>query len=103
MSVRSIGRTPADEYGAASVDGHARTRPFSDVACDVGAADVAANQIEDAQADVDEPTEMQQLVADEGCHRKETLVDRDAGAATAFSSVCWCTRVASNWDCRCGR
>lgn len=38
----------------------------------------AADQIEDAQADVDEPQQLAAIVADKGYHSNETMVDLDA-------------------------
>jgi transposase len=46
----------------------------------------AANQIEDAQADVDEPTKMQELVADKGYHSNETMLDLDAVGIRSYVS-----------------
>jgi transposase len=38
----------------------------------------AADHIEDAQADVDEPQKLEEIIADKGYHSNETLVDLDA-------------------------
>ena len=38
----------------------------------------AADQIEDAQADVDEPQQLEEIIADKGYHSNETMVDLDA-------------------------
>lgn len=38
----------------------------------------AADQIEDAQADVDEPQKLEAIIADKGYHSNETMVDLDA-------------------------
>lgn len=38
----------------------------------------AANQIEDAQADVEEPQALEEIVADKGYHSNQTMVDFEA-------------------------
>src|SRR5207244_6411688 len=38
----------------------------------------AADQIEDAQADVDEPQSLEEIITDKGYHSNETMVDLDA-------------------------
>jgi transposase len=38
----------------------------------------AADQIEDAQADVEEPQKLEEIIADKGYHSNETMVDLDA-------------------------
>ena len=44
----------------------------------VETATAAADQIEDAQADVDEPQALEEIVADKGYHSNQTMVDLDA-------------------------
>jgi transposase len=52
----------------------------------VETAIAAAHQVEDAQADVDEPTTLQEAVADKGYHSNQTMVDFQAvGVRTYFS------------------
>jgi transposase len=52
----------------------------------VETAIAAAKQVEDAQADVDEPTKLQEAVADKGYHSNQTMVDFQAvGVRTYFS------------------
>ena len=52
----------------------------------VETAIAAARQVEDAQADVDEPATLQEAVADKGYHSNQTMVDFQAvGVRTYFS------------------
>ena len=44
----------------------------------VETATAAAEQIEDAQADVDEPQALEEIIADKGYHSNQTMVDLDA-------------------------
>jgi transposase len=44
----------------------------------VETATAAADQIEDAQADVDEPQALEEIIADKGYHSNQTMVDLDA-------------------------
>jgi transposase len=44
----------------------------------VETATAAAEQIEDAQADVDEPQPLEEIIADKGYHSNQTMVDLDA-------------------------
>ena len=44
----------------------------------VDTAIAAAEHVEDAQADVDEPQQLEEIIADKGYHSNETLVDLDA-------------------------
>ena len=41
-------------------------------------ATAAAEQIEDAQADVDEPQALEEIIGDKGYHSNQTMVDLDA-------------------------
>jgi len=43
-----------------------------------GSAKAAADHIEDAQADVEEPQALEEIVADKGYHSNQTMVDLDA-------------------------
>jgi transposase len=44
----------------------------------VETATAAADQIEDAQADIDEPQALEEIIADKGYHSNQTMVDLDA-------------------------
>ena len=44
----------------------------------VETATTAAEQVEDAQADVDEPQTLEEIIADKGYHSNQTVVDLDA-------------------------
>jgi transposase len=44
----------------------------------VETATAAADQIEDAQADVDEPQALEEIIADKGYHSNQTMIDLDA-------------------------
>ena len=44
----------------------------------VETAIAAAEQVEDAQADVEEPQTLEEIVADKGYHSNQTMVDLDA-------------------------
>src|SRR5207245_3318595 len=44
----------------------------------VDTATAAAEQIEDAQADVAEPQALEEIIADKGYHSNQTMVDLDA-------------------------
>ena len=44
----------------------------------VETATAAAEQVEDAQADVDEPQSLEEIIADKGYHSNQTMVDLDA-------------------------
>ena len=44
----------------------------------VETATAAAEQVEDAQADVDEPQPLEEIIADKGYHSNQTMVDLDA-------------------------
>src|SRR5438552_9586040 len=44
----------------------------------VDTAIAAAEQVEDAQADVDEPQKLEEIIGDKGYHSNETMVDLDA-------------------------
>ena len=44
----------------------------------VETATAAAEQIEDAQADVDEPQALEEIIADKGYHSNQTMIDLDA-------------------------
>ena len=44
----------------------------------------AAEQLEDAQADVEEPQELEDIIADKGYHSNQTMVDLDAGDIRSY-------------------
>ena len=46
----------------------------------------AADQVEDAQADVDEPQKMAEIIADKGYHSNQTMVDLDAVGIRSYVS-----------------
>jgi transposase len=52
----------------------------------VETAIAAADQIEDAQADVDEPQKLEEIIADKGYHSNETMVDLDAVGIRSYVS-----------------
>ena len=49
-------------------------------------ATAAADQIEDAQADVDEPQPLEEIIADKGYHSNRTMVDLDAVGIRSYVS-----------------
>src|SRR5205814_8873869 len=52
----------------------------------VDTAIVAADQIEDAQADVDEPQELEEIITDKGYHSNQTMVDLDAVGIRSYAA-----------------
>jgi len=50
----------------------------------VETATAAADQIEDAQADVDEPQALEEIIADKGYHSNQTMVDLDAVGVRSY-------------------
>jgi transposase len=50
----------------------------------VETATAAADQIEDAQADVEEPQALEEIIADKGYHSNQTMVDLDAVGIRAY-------------------
>jgi transposase len=50
----------------------------------VETAIAAADQIEDAQAEVEEPQKLEEIIADKGYHSNKTMVDLDAGGIRSY-------------------
>jgi transposase len=50
----------------------------------VETATAAAEQVEDAQADVEEPQALEEIVADKGYHSNQTMIDLDAVAIRSY-------------------
>src|SRR5918994_1352297 len=50
----------------------------------VETATAAADQIEDAQADVDDPQALEEIIADKGYHSNQTLIDLDAVGVRSY-------------------
>ena len=61
-----------------------RARTQGDTTTIVETATAAAEQVEDAQADVDEPQPLEEIIADKGYHSNQTMVDLDAVGVRSY-------------------
>src|SRR5207247_11397831 len=59
-------------------------RPEGHTTTIVETATAAAEQVEDAQADVEEPQALEEIVADKGYHSNQTMIDLDAVAIRSY-------------------